>query len=287
MRHRILKGPGEFFGKIWKGYEKFHTTICEGHYRAEPLTIWSLIRPPKKKDLPETPQTATGAMMIGTSRTLGKRFMWAAIFAALSIQTLYTVAIALAGVGVCLLTLEYNRSKRAGEEVIREVNFAGQIVEGKRKDLYHLHYAQERIMNLSASFKQASMESTTDTIDRIMKTVAEHRARIKVIEGGRFGAGTDTYEFSEPGIKLVADDNGAKISRAPGSAFSQMAASPPLASPAALGEASVKPAFEKATLSEDEIVERIQALHRALPPHLLERVMTPPKPPTPAVPPAA
>jgi hypothetical protein len=255
-----LKGPGEFFGKIWKGYEKFHTTICEGHYRAEPLTIWSLIRPPKKKELPETPQTATGAMMIGTSRTLGKRFMWAAIFAALSIQTLYTVAIALAGVGVCLLTLEYNRSKRAGDEVIREVNFAGQVVEGKRKDLYHLHYAQERIMNLSASFKAASMESTTDTIDRIMKSVAEQRSRIKVVDGGRFGAGTATYEFSEPGIKLVEDEDGAKITPAP----------------SALASTTAKPAFDAAaSLSEDEIVERIQALHRALPPHLLERALKP------------
>lgn len=268
-----MKGPGEFFGKIWKGYETFHNTIAEGHYRAEPLTVWTLIRPPKKKDLPETPQTATGAMMIGTSRTLGKRFMWAAIFAALSIQTLYTVAIGLAGVGICLLTLEYKRSKRAGEEVIREVNFAGQVVEGKRKDLYHLHNAQERIMNLSSSFKAASMESTTDTIDRIMKSVAEQRARVKVVEGGRFGARTTAYEFSEPGIKLVNDEDGTKISRAPVAA-----------SPSALGEAALKPAFDKATMSEDEIVERIQALHRALPPHLLDRVMTPPPPKPPGVP---
>ena len=274
-----MKGPGEFFGKIWKGYEKFHNTIAEGHYRAEPLTIWTLLKPPKKKDLPETPQTATGAMMIGTSRTLGKRFMWAAIFAALSIQTLYTVAIGLAVVGVGLLTMEYKRSKRSGEEVIREVNFAGQVVEGKRKDLFHLHNAQERIMNLSTSFKAASMESTTDTIDRIMKSVAEQRANVKVVEGGRFGASTKAYEFSEPGIKLLADQDGAKVSRAPGSPFAQMAASPPLA-------ASAKPDFDKATLTEDEIVERIRELHRALPPHVLERALTPP-PPAPPAPKAA
>lgn len=278
-----MKGPKEFFGNIWKSYEKFHNTIAEGHYRAEPLTVWTLIKPPKKKDLPETPQTATGAMMIGTSRTLGKRFMWAAIFAALSIQTLYTVAIGLAVVGVGLLTMEYKRSKRSGEEVIREVNFAGQVVEGQRKDLYHLHNAQERIMNLAASFKAASMESTTDTIDRLMKSVAEQRARVKIVDGGRFGAGTKTYEFSEPGIKLVDDEDGAKISRAPGSPFAQMAASPPLAS------ATAKPAFDQASaLTEDEIVERIQALHRALPPRVLERVLAP-APPThpPASAPAA
>ena len=277
-----MKGPREFFGDLWKGYEKFHNTIAEGHYRAEPLTIWTLLKPPKKKDLPETPQTATGAMMIGTSRTLGKRFMWAAIFAALSIQTLYTVAIGLAIVGTGLLTMEYKRSKRSGEEVIREVNFAGQVVEGQRKDLYHLHNAQERIMNLAASFKAASMESTTDTIDRIMNTVAEQRARIKVVEGGRFGAGTKAYEFSEPGIKLVEDDGSAKISRAPGSPFAQMAASP------ALATAAAKPDFDKAAaLTEDEIVERLQALHRALPAHVLDRVLAPaPPPPGPASAPA-
>lgn len=272
-----MKGPREFFGDIWKGYEKFHNTIAEGHYRAEPLTIWTLLKPPKKKDLPETPQTATGAMMIGTSRTLGKRFMWAAIFAALSIQTLYTVAIGLAIVGTGLLTMEYKRSKRSGEEVIREVNFAGQVVEGQRKDLYHLHNAQERIMNLAASFKAASMESTTDTIDRIMNTVAEQRARIKVVEGGRFGAGTKAYEFSEPGIKLVEDDSGGKVSSAP------------LATaPATLANASAKPDFDKAAaLTEDEIVERLQALHRALPAHVLDRVLAPAPPaPGPASAPA-
>lgn len=245
--------------KIGKFYEDFYNTLAEGHYRAEPLTIWTLIKPPKR-NMPGTSPVEVGTRMLDTSTVVGKRFMWASIFAALSIQTLTTTAIGLAVAGSGLLALEYRRSKASGREVITEVNFAGQTVTGTRADLYHLHRAQEQIMNLTGSFKQASMESTTDTINRIMETVKEQRARVKVVDGGRFGAKTASYEFSEPAIKLVEDDNGIKISR-------------PSAVAPAFSNDNLKPDFNAAALlSEQEVVERLLALHDALPPHLASEV---------------
>ncbi len=246
------------FKKIGKAYETFYNTLAEGHYRAEPLTIWTLIKP-QKRSMPGTSPVEVGTRMLDTSGTVGKRFMWASIFAALSIQTLTTTAIGLAVAGSGLLALEYRRSKISGRETITEVNFAGQTVTGCRADLYHLHRAQEQIMNLTGSFKQASMESTTDTINRIMETVKEQRARVSVLDGGHFGAKTAAYEFSEPAIKLVEDDNGLKISR-------------PYAAPAFINN-NVKAGFNAAAqLGEHDVVDRLIALHEALPPHLASEV---------------
>lgn len=243
--------------KIGKLYEDFYNTLAEGHYRSEPLTIWTLIKPPKR-NMPGTSPVEVGTRMLDTSGLVGKRFMWASIFAALSIQTLTTTAIGLAVAGSGLLALEYRRSKTAGREVITEVNFAGQTVTGTRADLYHLHRAQEQIMKLTESFKQASMESTTDTINRIMEGVKDHRARVTVVDGGRFGAKTAAYEFSEPAIKLVEDENNVKISRPAAPAFTND---------------NLKPGFNAAAqLSEQDIVERLLALHEALPPHLASEV---------------
>ncbi|MBL8713867.1 MAG: hypothetical protein JNM12_13290 [Alphaproteobacteria bacterium] len=253
-------GPMKLLKKIGDFYEDFYTTLAEGHYRAEPLTIWTLIKPPAKQKMPGTSPVEVGTRMLDTSQMVGKRFMWASIFAALSIKTLTTTAIGFGVAGVSLLALEYRRSKSAAAETITEVNFAGQTVTGTRRDLYRLHKAQEQIMKLTDSFKQASMESTTDTINRIIDSVKEHRARVTVIDGGRYGAKTGAYEFSEPAIKLVEDDNGVKISR------------PYAAAPAFVND-NLKRGFNAAAqLSDQEVVERLLALHDALPPHLASEV---------------
>lgn len=259
------------FKKLTGFYEHFYQTLAEGHYQAEPLTLWSLFKPNKQK-MPGTTHVEVGTRMIDTSSMLGKRMMWAAVFAALSVSVMQTTALVLGVIGIGLLAMEYNRSKKAGQDVITEINFAGQKVQGKRCDLYRLHKAQEQIMKLSDSFKQASMESTTDTIERIMKGVTEERKRVKVVDSGRFNAGLVEYEFSEPAVKLIDDENGKKISRAP--------------QPAA-------PFFNrKAALTDEQVADHLVALHEALPPHLAERVQAQlaksrlPAPPVPALIPA-
>ena len=69
------------------------------------------------------------------AKMIGKRFMWGAIYALLAIKTVTLAAIGMAVAGVGLFGLEYYRSRKAGKEVITEVNFAGQTVEGSRASL--------------------------------------------------------------------------------------------------------------------------------------------------------
>lgn len=250
------------FRKLKSLYDHFFQTLTEGHYRAEPRPLWAIFRPAKKKELPETPQLTMGTKMIDTSTMIGQRFMWASIYAILSIKTLATTAFALAGAGIALFGLEYYRSRKAAQETITEVNFAGQKVEGTRRDLCRLYQAQIKIMNLTSAFKQASLESTRDTINAIIDSVAEERKRVQVLDKGRYGARAARYEFSEPGIKLVGDDDGlmTPLRNVP-------------AETSKLSDMSLKPSFDRAApYNEEEVVRRLVALHEALPGHMVERI---------------
>lgn len=242
--------------------DHFFQTLTEGHYRAEPRPFWALLKPAKKKELPETPELTVGSKMWGTSTTVGKRFLWASVYAILSMKTMLTTAVGLAGVAAGLFGLEYYRAKQASRETITEVNFAGQKVEGTRADLCRLYQAQIKIMNLTTSFKLASLESTYDTIQNIIDSVAEERKRVKIIDKGRYGARASRYEFSEPGIKLVGDDDGlmTPLRNLP-------------ANTTQLSDMSLKPSFDKAApYDEQAIVDRLAALHEALPPHITTRI---------------
>lgn len=243
------------------GYDNFHLRIAEGNYRIQPKSLWTLLTGQGSKPEVDVAVTKVGGAMMDTGRSFGKRMMWASAIALVSMQAMVWVAggIALAGAG--LFVLEFMQSRRAGREVIREVNFAGQQVEGTRADLYHLHNAQEKIMNLGGTFAQASMESTSETIARIISSVGDNAKRVKVIDPGRYNAGCDGYEFSEPGIKLVKDRPAAPvIFNAPATTH-------------ALADMSVKNTFDAAAAyTPEEVARRFLALEEALPPDAMAKV---------------
>lgn len=246
------KEVANVFQKLKQAYDHFHQTLEEGHYRAEPMSIWSnWFKPSVPKKLPETPQVAIGTRMLGTAEKLGNRFLWASIFAVLSIKSLMTTGIALAAAGVGFFGIEYYRCRKAGDDVITEVNFAGQTVQGARRDLCRLFKAQAKLMNLTAAFKQASMASTSDTVRDILDSVKDERSRVKVLDRGRYSAKAHVYDFSEPEIKLVNE---------PGEVFA----------PALPADSSLRAAWENKR--EDEVVEKIIALEQALPPHIVEKL---------------
>jgi hypothetical protein len=238
------------FKRLKQAYDHFYQTLEEGHYRAEPMSIWSnWFKPSGSKKLPETPQVAIGTGMLGTAEKLGNRFFWASIFAVLSIKSLMTTGIALAVAGAGFFGIEYYRCRKSAEDTITEVNFAGQTVQGKRRDLCRLFKAQAKLMNLTSAFKQASMASTADTIKEILDSVKEERSRVAVLERGRYSAKASVYDFSEPEIKLVNE---------------------PEQAPPAAADAGLRAAWENKR--EDEVVEKIIALERALPPHVIEKL---------------
>lgn len=247
--------------KIRRPVEKFQQTVLEANYNAQPRTLWSLISG-EKRDLPDTTPLAVGNRMIDTSQTVGKRFLWAAAFAALSTKTLMMAAIVLGVTGGAMFALEYYRARRDSEDIITEVNFAGQKVEGKRADLCRLYQAQMKIMNLGSSFKQASLESTSDTIQKILEQVAGERKRVRILDAGPYGAYKDAYDFSRPQVALVDHDGGER---------NRISRNPP---PRLIHD--IKPlrqSFARKHARADEIVEKLDALHKSLPVHLRRRVL--------------
>lgn len=237
-----------------QAYDNFQQTIAEGNYRARPKNFISVLFGRDKGSLPETAEVAMGATMLDTGRSFSARLLWASAVALLSMTTMAWAALGLAVAGTGMFAAEYIHSRRAREDVITEVNFAGQRVEGKRKDLCRLHQAQVRIMNLGNSFQPASTESTSDTVHRIIESVAEVAGRVKVLDGGKYSAGTASYEFSEPELKLVNDDILLHKDCKPVAAM------------------SLKPAWDAKKASNDEIADRFLALEESLPRDVLEKV---------------
>jgi hypothetical protein len=244
--------------RIRQGYDSFMQTIAEGNYRARPASVLSLLLGRDKSNIPETVEVAMGATMLDTGRSFGTRLLWASAVALLSMTALAWVAAGLAVVGTGMFVAEYMQSRRAREDVITEVNFAGQRVQGKRKDLCKLHQAQSRIINLGSSFLPASTESTSETVNRIMKGVADVAKRVQVLDGGKYGAGTASYEFSEPGLKLVNDHLLMHRTAEEASNVTPLR--------------SLKPSWDAKKSSNDEIADRFLALEESLPREVLEKV---------------
>jgi hypothetical protein len=237
--------------KVTKAYDGFHRTIAEGNYRTERSFLDLLTG--TKRSLAATTEVAIGATMLDTSKSFGKRMLWASAIAIVSMQGMLWVALGMASIGFGFIGLEYKRARNARKETITEVNFAGQRVEGTRADLCRLHSAQVQIMNLAGTFKRASLENTKETVDDIIASVAGETKRVKVLDGGRYGAGQDAYEFSEPGIKLV---NGPKTVAQAASAVSAIP--------------GLKAAWDNKR--DAEVVEHLVALQQALPPHIIDEV---------------
>ncbi len=245
-------GSGRWF------YDEFQQTLAEGHYREKPLPFWAPLKL-TPGNWPETSPVAAGGVVLDTGRTFAKRLLWGGAFALLAFDIVLKAGVALIASGLALYGYEYYRSTCTRKETITEVNFAGQRVEGTRKDLCRLYQAQIRIMNIAGSFKQASMASTGETAAAIIKSVAAERKRIKVLNPGIYGAKNDVYDFSEPQLKLVEDGDDTPVPRP--------------AKAGALQGRSLKDAWDdKAPASDDEIVEKFMALESALPPHILEAV---------------
>lgn len=241
--------------KMRNAYDSFHLTIAEGNYHVRPRSLWTLLTGKSREPELSAPTTFVGHAMFDTGRNFGKRMMWASAIALISMQALGWVALGLAVAGGAMFYLEYAQSKRAREETVTEVNFAGQTVQGTRADLYHLHNAQEQIMSLSDVFKRASMDSTSDTIRQIMEIVADRATRVKVLDGGRYNAGTGRYEFSEPAIKLVKDRP-------------QPRQFVVLGDEGELAALSAKPGFDAAAPKKT----RILILEEELPPEIIARI---------------
>ena len=243
--------------RLKRTVDRFNQTLVEGSYRLAPITFAGLIRG-MKFELPATSEVAVGTTMIDTSKSWGSKFLWSSAIALLSINTLAWAAVGLGVVGIGVYTLEYYRAKNARDDVLTEVNFAGQRVKGARSDLYRLHRAQLMMMNVTAALDGDNAKTTGEVIRNILDSVKDERARVEVLDGGRYFAGKKAYAFSEPGFRLLeteAEDDSVAV-----------------AVPGIRATPSLKTAWDNNRVSADEFIERLAELQDALPQDMAEKL---------------
>ncbi|MEZ0224754.1 MAG: hypothetical protein ACAH83_09395 [Alphaproteobacteria bacterium] len=249
------------FKRLGQTIDKFNKVLAEGNYRVPPMSWGRLVRG-LKPELPATSEVAVGTTMIDYGKSLGNKFMWASIVALVSITAIKWAAIGFAALGVAVYTTEYFRAKKSREDEIVEINFAGQRIKGKRADLYRLNRAQLCIMNITTSLQGAEANTAADAIRTIVDTVKDERARVAVLDSGRYGAGKEAYAFTEPDFRLVLDETALpekhKEEKAAASAFSP--------------ETSLREAWAATRYNPDVIVDRMVALQESLPPEIMEKV---------------
>ncbi|MEZ0260737.1 MAG: hypothetical protein ACAH80_06990 [Alphaproteobacteria bacterium] len=250
---------------LTKKVEKVNEILAEGNYRVPPMS-WGRLIKGMKPELPATSEVAVGTTMIDSGKSLGTRFMWASLIALLSINTLMWAAVGFGAVGIAIYTAEYFRAKKSRSDELIEINFAGQRVKGQRSDLYRLHRAQLKIMNISDSLSSGT-NTTADAIASILDTVKEERKRVKVLEGGRYGASTDAYGFTEPDFRLLFDENDLKHKNEP-----EVKKPEPELQPLPAVKGDLTSAWNSKRMTSDDFVEQLATLQESLPPEVADKL---------------
>lgn len=189
--------------KVLDVMDQYDDIMREGGYHAPHETLFRRLFNPSRKRAVETTAAMAGQLGTGTAKKLLDKILFGTAIALMSSNVALTLGITLAVLGIGFKVKEFFDARSARKDIIRERNFAEQVVEGTRADLCRLHVAQYKIMNLSEVFERASLISASETIDRIIADVEPEISRVKVIEPGRYGADTLRYDFSEGLIKLV------------------------------------------------------------------------------------
>jgi hypothetical protein len=192
------------FKKLRGIYDTFNQTLQEGRYGRGNNTVASDLWGEVKGKLPAGGKLDIASKIPLLGMLVKSRLVWTTLVAAVSVQSLIGGAIAVGVAGASFFTLEYFRCRKAREQVITEVNFAGQTVRGRRKDLHKLHGAQEKIIQLTGIFNGAAKPPTPAELEAVIAPVREHQDRVLVLQAGGFGAGAHHYEFSVPNVKKAA-----------------------------------------------------------------------------------
>lgn len=95
----------------------------------------------------------------------------------------------------------YHNSKKAAALDISEENMAGQIVHGRREDLYIMHQAQKKIVSLTRSFEEvASARHVREEIGQIIAETNAVRRRIRVENPGDAPGHRNEYDLIVPKV---------------------------------------------------------------------------------------
>lgn len=200
---------------IYRGFKHFERVLTEGNYRYDQKSALGELLNSKMPDLPDTLPAVAASRMVRIVKTAGERIGWLFVLTLAAQNTMVWWGFgAVSVIGSGLMVREYTRARNRMSDTLRETNVAGQTVEGSRMDLCRLYNAQARIFKIADHFKDAPMQTMTEVINDIVASVADESKRVKVVDGGPNGAGTDRYEFSEIRIKLVNGEETSNLRQA-------------------------------------------------------------------------
>lgn len=227
----------------------------EGHYKSKYSSPIGTILGKKKKDDSTAPGMLVSSKMLDSASKSAEKYFWIGIAALLTAKGYIFGTFALAVGGMGFVTREYRKAKKSRTEQITETNFSGQVVRGRRADLYHLHKAQEDLLRLESHFKRASMESRIDTVRDILGKVENLKHHVEVIDAGPYpGSSTTQYSFSKSAY-LVIDDM--YFGRA--------------GNDNSLTGLDLKSAWDNVA-NKNDVVEKLVALQQTLPPDIIAEV---------------
>jgi hypothetical protein len=200
---------------VYRGFKHFERVLTEGNYRYDKKSALGELLNSKMPDLPDTLPAVAASRMVRVVKTAGERIGWLFVLTLAAQNTMVWWGFgAVSVIGSGLMMREYTRARNRMSDMLRETNVAGQTVEGSRMDLCRLYNAQALIFKIADHFKDAPMQTMTEVINDIVASVADESKRVRVVEGGPYGAGTDRYEFSEIRIKLVNGEETSNLRQA-------------------------------------------------------------------------
>jgi hypothetical protein len=207
------------FSRIQTAVDSFQQILIEGNYHSDIKTLSKLFGFEKKvpilKDKIQPANLKIGNSLVNTLQTVGTRLIWLSLFAALAVDKILFLAIGAATIGAGLIALDYAKCRKSREEIITEVNFAGQTVTGKRGALCRLHQAQSKIINLIDHFALAAMDSRSETIKKIIAEVEQDIASVTVLDSGAYKASTVRYDFVKPQYRMAFARSAEKKTKPP------------------------------------------------------------------------
>ena len=189
------------FNALSRHYRK---TLTEGHYDGEAHTASALLEgeaPPSSAEQKAAAASFNLSLMLVGDVALGL------VAAATSAVFVSIAALAVGAIGTGLFVHEYFHCKQRARETISETNLAGQTVSGSRADLYRLHQAQKKIIDLSVTFGNAKgsglKAAVNDDIEKVISATQNERFRVRVLDPGTHHANKMNYDFVHPTLRIL------------------------------------------------------------------------------------
>lgn len=188
--------------KIHDWIDNYEAVLREGDYQTDSRSVLDRLFSSRRRDSLDSAHAIVSSLSRNATKEIFKRIIVTSAIVALASNAIY-VGIACGAATLLISAYQYNRAKKSRNDVIEELNVAGQHVKGTRGDLCRLRVAQEQITNITDGFRPGMMKTVSDVQNDIVRGVSAERARVTVINNGKYNADVELYDFSEKEMKLM------------------------------------------------------------------------------------